>query len=62
MNRNYRQGRDFEYQVMKKLKEIFPEPRYTIIRTAGSHSKYDVVILKHMTKEFFGIQCKTRRE
>lgn len=61
-NKNYIQGRDFEYQVMRAMKICFPEPKYTIIRTAGSHSKYDVVILKHMGKEFFGIQCKTKRE
>ena len=58
----YARGRRFEYEIINKLKEIFPSNKYTIIRTAGSHSPVDVVILKHIGKEYFGIQCKTQEK
>ena len=60
-NKKYEQGRRFEYEIIKKLKKIFPEGKYTIIRTAGSHSPVDVVILKHLGRKYFGIQAKTER-
>jgi len=65
-NPHYKAGVRFEYKIMKLLKEILPEEKYTIIRTAGSHSPVDVVIIEHLGKQgvkrSFGIQCKTKKE
>ena len=60
-NRNYERGRRFEYEMVNLLKKHLPKEKYTIIRTAGSHSPVDVIILKHINKEYFGIQCKTKK-
>ena len=64
-NPQYKAGVRFEYEIMKLLKEILPKEKYTIIRTAGSHSPVDVVIIKHLTNKgpqrVFGIQCKTKK-
>ena len=60
-NKNYERGRRFEYEMVNLLKKHLPKEKYTIIRTAGSHSPVDVIILKHISKEFFGIQCKTKK-
>ena len=61
-NPHYVRGRAFEYEMMKLLKEHLPADRYTIIRTAGSHSPVDVVIIKHVGRKAFGIQCKTKKK
>lgn len=60
-NREYERGRRFEYEIVNLLKRHLPPEKYTIIRTAGSHSPVDVVIIKHITREVFGIQCKTKK-
>jgi len=60
-NTNYEAGRRFEYLVMKVLKENFPKEKYTIIRTAGSHSPVDVLITEHRGRRCFGIQCKSKK-
>lgn len=60
MNKNYVQGRNFEYEVVK----IFKDKGFTAIRTAGSHSPYDVILVKHTptlkkVANVCFIQCKT---
>ena len=65
-NPHYKAGVRFEYFIMKLLKTWLPAKDYTIIRTAGSHSPVDVVIIKHMGNQVvirsFGIQCKTKKQ
>lgn len=60
-NKNYITGRNLEYKIMKILKANLPEKRYTIIRTAGSHSPVDIFIIEHRGKKAFGIQCKSKK-
>jgi len=38
-NRNYRNGRNFEYQIMRNLEK----EKYICIRAAGSHGVFDVI-------------------
>ena len=63
MNKNYIQGRNFEYEVCN----IFKEKGFTAIRTAGSHSPYDVILVK-LTRDLKKIanvcfvQCKTEKK
>ena len=59
-NPHYERGRRFEYEMVNLLKKHLPSDRYTIIRTAGSHSPVDVVIIKHIERKVLGIQCKTK--
>ncbi len=65
-NPHYKAGARFEYKIMKILKENFPAEKYTIIRTAGSHSPVDVLIIQHLGKQgvnrSFGIQAKTKKK
>ena len=65
-NPHYKAGSRFEYEIMHLLEEHLPKDKYTIIRTAGSHSPVDVVIIKHIGKQgvkrSFGIQCKTKKK
>lgn len=65
-NPHYLAGVRFEHMIINLLKENLPADKYTIIRTAGSKSPVDVVIIKHMgntgPNRSFGIQCKTRKE
>ena len=62
-NPHYNAGRRFEYKIMKILKDNLPSDKYTIIRTAGSHSPVDVILIEHLgdtgVKRSFGIQAKT---
>ena len=52
-NQRYQVGRAFEYRVKHDL-----ESRgYYCVRAAGSHSKVDVVAVKHSIALF--VQCKT---
>ena len=65
-NPSYLAGVRLEREIMNLLKKHLNPERYTIIRTAGSHSPVDVVILKHIDKtgrkRYYGIQCKTKKE
>lgn len=65
-NPHYKAGRRFEYKIMKILKENLPKEKYTIIRTAGSHSPVDIFVIEHLGKQgikrSFGIQCKTKKK
>lgn len=63
---SYKAGVRFEREIIRILKMVLDPAKHTIIRTAGSHSPVDVVILKHVGKqgldrEYFGIQCKTKK-
>ena len=60
-NKNYKTGRRFEYKIVNLLKKMLPKEKYTIVRTAGSHSPVDVIIIEHRSKRSFGIQCKSRK-
>ena len=59
-NKNYITGRRLEYKIMKILKDNLSKEKYTIIRTAGSHSPVDIFIIEHRTRKGFGIQCKSK--
>jgi len=63
VNKHYIRGRAFEYEMMALLKEHLPQKKYTVIRTAGSHSPVDVLVIKHMRgdNKAFGVQCKTKK-
>lgn len=65
-NPHYKAGVRFENYLVNLLRKILPEHKYTIIRTAGSHSPVDVVIIQHLGKQglkrSFGIQCKTKKK
>jgi len=50
MKRPYKKGADFE----RRVKKLLEEAGYTVVRSAGSHSKADLLI-----KELFlSLQCK----
>lgn len=54
-NANYLKGRAFEYKVMKELKEM----GFMVMRTAGSHGKYDIIAIKfEPVLCIYFIQCK----
>lgn len=60
-NNNYKRGRAFEYRVMAMCEKA----GYTVIRSAGSHSKADVIAIKSIyannwkwTTDVLFIQCK----
>jgi len=61
-NKNYIRGVRFEREVQ----QIFKDAGYITMRTAGSHSPFDVVLVK-MTKDMKRIahvafvQCKTKK-
>ncbi len=56
VNKNYVNGRAKEYRVMKKLRKLFPDALIT--RSAGSHSKIDVILVDGKTRIIKLIQCK----
>ena len=62
MNKNYQRGVRLEREVVN----IFKEHGFIAQRTAGSHSKYDVLVVKE-TKEdqkicfVFFVQCKVKK-
>lgn len=60
-NKNYKTGVRFEYLMVNLLKKYLPAEKYTVIRTAGSHSAVDVVVLEHRGRKYFGIQCKSKK-
>lgn len=57
-NKNYRNGRAKEYRVMKKMKELYPNA--ICLRSAGSHSLVDIVVIDGETQSVKLIQCKPR--
>lgn len=65
-NPHYKAGVRFEYEIVNLLKKYLSPDKYTIIRTAGSHSPVDVLIIKHLgcqgRNRSFGIQAKTKKE
>ena len=52
-NTNYIAGRAFEYERMAHYKAL----GYEVMRTAGSHGKYDIIAISPMGSVEF-IQCK----
>lgn len=59
---NYKIGRRFEYKVLKALREGLDSKKYTVIRTAGSHSPVDIYVIEHRSRRGFGIQCKSKKD
>ena len=56
-NKNYKRGRTLEYDV----KALLEQGGYTVVRSAGSHSPFDLVAVKETTgqvKEIWILQCK----
>lgn len=51
--RNYRNGADFERQCKDDLESM----GYCVLRSAGSHSPADLVVL-HRDRVSLGVQCK----
>lgn len=66
MNKNYKQGVRFEREVQK----IFEKEGFETLRTAGSHSPFDVVLIKHEDRaggirriaHVAFVQCKTEKK
>ncbi|KKK57623.1 hypothetical protein LCGC14_3052580 [marine sediment metagenome] len=61
-NPNYRRGVRLEREIM----QIFKDNGYIVMRTAGSHSPFDVVLVKEsseLKKICFVafVQCKTKK-
>lgn len=60
-NKNYLRGVRLEREVM----QIFKEHGYIVMRTAGSHSPFDVVLVKEgpLKRICFVafVQCKTKK-
>jgi len=52
MNRNYNAGRRFEYA----RKKFWESKGYTVLRTAGSHGAFDLVVIGK--DDVFLVQCK----
>jgi hypothetical protein len=46
-NRNYITGRRFEY----KVRDLWKDRGYRAVRTAGSHSPYDVIALRRVGED-----------
>ena len=62
-NPNYKRGVRLEREVM----QIFKEHGFVVMRTAGSHSPFDVVLVKEseeLKKICFVafVQCKVKRQ
>lgn len=52
---NYARGRRFEW----KRRDHYKEQGYTVVRSAGSKSKFDLVCLPHTHKgRVLAVQCK----
>jgi Archaeal holliday junction resolvase (hjc). len=56
MNKSYIKGRNKEYRIKKKLEQ----EGYYVIRSAGSHSYFDLVAINTEKKEILLVQVKTR--
>ncbi len=66
-NKKYIRGVGFEREVMK----IFKEHGFVVLRTAGSHSPFDVILIKYAKDERSDfnriahitlVQCKTEKK
>jgi len=57
-NKNYQRGRAYEY----KEKKMWEEDGYFVIRSAGSHSLYDLLAINLSRLRIVGIQVKSGRE
>ena len=63
MNKNYQRG----VRLEREVQQIFEAAGYETLRTAGSHSPWDVVLVKQIgsvKKICFVafVQCKTKKE
>lgn len=53
-NKNYLRGRRFEYERAKKLREF----GHDVMRTAGSHGKFDLIAINPQNGDISLIQLK----
>jgi len=67
--KGYKIGVKLEYKIVDVLRKGLGIPpkkwtngKYTIIRTAGSHTPVDVVVLEHRGRGYYGIQCKSKKD
>lgn len=51
---NYKIGRRLEYRYKEEFSKIFD----TVIRSAGSHSKFDLIFVDEINKNIFFLQIK----
>jgi len=58
VNKQYRAGVRIEREIQKK----FPPPRYTALRTAGSHGFCDVIVIDHKDPHVYFIQAKKTKK
>jgi len=58
MPKNYKTGVKLEYLVMGTLKNFLPH-NCRVYRTAGSHSKADVIVIQK--RRAVTIQCKSKK-
>jgi Archaeal holliday junction resolvase (hjc). len=56
MNKNYVKGRNKEYRIKRKLEE----QGYYVIRSAGSHSLFDLIGIHKEKREILLVQVKTK--
>ena len=56
MNKNYVNGRNKEYRLIKKYKSL----GYTCIRSAGSHSPIDIVAIHPISHKILLVQSKPK--
>ena len=54
-NPNYLAGRRFEYERMKHYREVM---KHDVVRTAGSHGAWDLVVIDPTRGIVILIQCK----
>jgi Holliday junction resolvase len=53
-NKNYINGRSLEYRVKNLLKEN----GFAVVRSAGSHGKWDLIAVNESKKTIYLISCK----
>jgi|TARA_Y100000310_G_scaffold157582_1_gene156989 Holliday junction resolvase len=62
-NKNYIRGVRFEREIIN----LFKDNGFTAVRTAGSHSPYDVIVTKESEQSkkicfVFFVQCKIKKK
>jgi hypothetical protein len=53
-NKNYINGRSLEYRI----KNILKENGFAVVRSAGSHGKWDLIAVNESRKTIYLISCK----
>ncbi len=58
-NRNYEKGRRKEYKLCKELRDLGYD---IVVRTAGSHSPFDIIAVDRYSKIITLVQAKADQE